>query len=172
MISRPLKNEYSPYYKTYIQLVPEGDLITILEEQLATTLQLLSPVREEQWDYRYAPGKWTLKDVIGHIIDNERVMSYRLLRIARGDNTPLPGYDQDEFMKNDPFQSVTLPDLLEDYTAVRRSTITLLQLLPQQAWERLGSANGTILSARALACIIAGHELHHLAIIKERYLSQ
>ncbi|WP_169084259.1 DinB family protein [Paenibacillus sp. PL91] len=170
MLQRPLKEEYMPYYEQYIGLVGEGSVTEILEKQLASTTELLSDIPEARADYRYAEGKWSLKEVVGHITDNERVMSYRLLRIARGDKTPLAGYDQDEFMSGASFQDWTFSQIIEDYISVRRATLTLLRGLSEAAWLRLGVANEADISARALAYIIAGHEIHHLNIIQDKYL--
>jgi hypothetical protein len=170
MNHRPYKDEYDPYYETYIRLVPEGSLKEILSTQLANTRALLSTLSETQANFRYAEGKWTLKEVIGHITDNERIMSYRVLRIARGDDTPLAGYDQDLLMKGAPFQSAALSQRIEDYTAVRQATLTLLEGLAEEALLRRGVASDNEVSARAIACMIAGHELHHMNIIRDRYL--
>ncbi|WP_282939344.1 DinB family protein [Paenibacillus sp. RC67] len=167
---RPASNEYAPYFGTYIKLVPdEGDLIRILKSQLDHTYAILSDLTEEQGNYRYAEGKWSVKEVLGHITDNERIMSYRLLRIARGDKTPLPGYDQDTMMEGAPFDHCSVAFLLEDYKAVRQATLTLLSALTEEAWIRQGTASDSVFSARALACVIIGHELHHLRVLQERY---
>jgi hypothetical protein len=171
MRQRPTNVEYSAYQEQYVSLVGEGSITDILAEQAERTIALLSSITEEQANYRYAPGKWALKEVIGHISDNERVMSYRLLRIARGDKTPLHGYDQDDFMKEAPFQSWTLSQVIEDYASVRRATLTLVRGLSDEALLRTGIANDSAISARALAYINAGHELHHLRIIQEKYLA-
>ncbi|WP_239616752.1 DinB family protein [Cohnella mopanensis] len=171
MNNRPAQNEYGAYYHQYVSLVPDGDIQDILAGLLEHMSAYLSDIPETQGNYRYAPGKWSIKEVIGHINDNERIMSYRLLRIARGDQTPLAGYDQDEFMQGVDFDSSSLADLIEDYISVRRATLTLLRGLSEEAWTRSGSANNCVLSARSLAYIIAGHEIHHLNIIKERYIA-
>lgn len=170
MRQRPTNVEYTAYQEQYVSLVGDGSITDILAEQAERTVALLSSITEEQANYRYAPGKWTLKEVIGHISDNERIMSYRLLRIARGDKTPLPGYNQDDFMNEASFQSWTLSQVIEDYISVRRSTLTLLRGLSDEAWSRTGIANDSAISARALAYINAGHELHHLSVIQEKYL--
>ncbi|MCS7459018.1 DinB family protein [Paenibacillus doosanensis] len=169
MKQRPDSREYAPYYDTYIRLVPEGGLSDILKEQLQTTLALLQPLTEEQAGYRYESDKWSIKEVIGHISDNERIMAYRLLRIARGDTGTLAGYDQEPFVRESFFDRRSLTDLLEDLTAVRQATLTLLRGLTEEAWSRQGVANNSVLSVRALACIIAGHELHHRSVLQERY---
>lgn len=170
MNQRPAKEEYATYYGQYIDLVPEGELRTILVKQLDDTCRFLSGLTEEKANYRYAEGKWSLKEVIGHITDTERVMSYRLLRIARGDTTPLPGFDQDLFMNGTAFQSCSIAELLEDYTAVRHATITLLRGLSAESLGRSGIVSDNKTTAKALAYVISGHELHHLNVINERYL--
>lgn len=172
MLSRPSTEEYIPYHEQYIGLVGEGAVTELLASQLASTTELLSDIPEAQADYRYAEGKWTLKEVIGHISDTERVMSYRLLRAARGDKTPLAGFDQDEFMNAASFQDWSLSQIIEDYITVRKSTLSLLRGLSEEAWLRIGITNGSEVSARALAYIIAGHELHHLKIVHEKYLAR
>lgn len=170
MSNRPTTDEYNTYMETYVRLVPEGDIDDILIQSLKNTTEFLSSVTENQANYRYAPGKWSLKEVMGHITDNERIMGYRLLRIARGDKTPLSGYDQDVMMSESPFESYDMTDLIEDYTAVRRATLTLLRGLSTEAWSRRGIVNDSESSVRAWAYIIAGHEMHHMNIIKDKYL--
>ncbi|TQR20692.1 DinB family protein [Psychrobacillus vulpis] len=170
MYNKPSNQEYPTYYSKYISLVSEDSLTTILFKQLEDTTELLMDISDAQANYRYALGKWTLKEVIGHLIDTERIMSYRLLRISRGDKTPLAGYDDEQYVKEASFHSRSLADLLEEYIAVRGSTITLVRGLSEEFWSRRGFANNSELSVRALAYIIAGHELHHVNIIKEKYL--
>ena len=170
---RPQPGEYAPYYERYISLVPGNDVLAALaalEEQRRQMLLLLSGRAEADGDLRYEPEKWSVKEVLGHINDTERVMSYRALRIARGDQTPLAGFEQDDYVRNGPFARCTLADLIEDYIAVRRSTITLFRNLDEVAWTRRGVANKNDVTVRALAFIIAGHELHHRRIIEQRYL--
>lgn len=168
MNQRPSEVEYTGDFGGYIRLVSEGNIIDILLAQEKQMTELLASLSESQGAYRYAEGKWTLKEVVGHIADGERVMTYRLLRFARGDQTPLPGFDQEVFMP--PFGSWTTAQLAEDYRAVRQSTITLLRGLPAEAWSRKGTANNVSITARALAYVIAGHELHHMGVIRNRYL--
>ncbi|MBM6994948.1 DinB family protein [Paenibacillus sp. DXFW5] len=169
MNQRPSEEEYAGDAGAYIRLVPEGNIIDILLAQEKQMTELLSSLTESQSVYRYAEGKWMLKEVVGHIADSERVMTYRLLQFARGDQTPLPGFDQELFIP--PFGSWTTAQLAEDYRAVRQSTITLLRGLPTEAWSRKGTANNVSITARALAYGIAGHELHHMGVIRNRYLS-
>lgn len=170
MLTQPLEAEYGEAFANYIRLVPAGDLQEMLAEQLAQTTKLISDLSKEQGEYRYAPGKWSIKEVLGHIADTERVMAYRLLRIARGDQTPLPGFDENQFMNGSAFDSMQMSELLEDYQAVRHATLTLLRGLTDEAALRTGYTNNMTISARALAYTIAGHELHHLRVLKERYL--
>lgn len=170
MWTKPTNQEYPAYFQNYIDLVSEGCLEATLNTQLKNTTALLSGITETQANYRYASGKWTLKEVIGHIMDTERIMSYRLLRIARGDQTPLGGYDEDQYVKEASFHSRSLPDILEEFATVRRSTLSLVKGLSEEVWSRQGIANNNGISVSALSYIIAGHELHHIKIIKEKYL--
>jgi hypothetical protein len=169
-LCRPLRGEFAPYHDTYISLVAGNDIVASLDEQRRHTLLLLSGRPESDGDLRYAPGKWTLKEVLGHLNDTERIMSYRALRIARGDATPLPGFEQDDYVRDGPFAGNSLPDLIEDYIAVRRATLTLFRNLEEKDWTRHGTVNGNKLTVRALAYIIAGHELHHRRLLEEKYL--
>ncbi|WP_336790910.1 DinB family protein [Paenibacillus sp. MMO-177] len=171
MLERPQAGEYNDFFTRYIGLAPEGNLITLLEEQQAETNRIFSGLSEDQADYRYAEGKWSLKEVLGHVTDTERIMSYRLLRIARGDQTPLPGFDQDAYMEGNPFDGLAVTDLLDNYNAVRQATIVLLKQLPAEAYTRSGIANQSPLTARSIAYIMYGHERNHLTIIQERYLN-
>ncbi|MDQ0192827.1 DinB family protein [Paenibacillus wynnii] len=171
MFIRPSKEEYNAYYESYVKLVPNGDIHDILTQSLKSTITVLSNVVEERANYRYAEGKWSLKEVLGHITDNERIMTYRLLRIARGDKTPLAGYDQDVLNSGTSLDKCPMANLLEDYTAVRRATLTLLRGLSEEAWSRRGIVNDSESSAKAWAYIISGHEIHHMNVIKEKYLN-
>jgi hypothetical protein len=167
---RPQPGENAPYYDRYISLVPGNDILAALDEQRRQTLLLLCARTEADGDFRYAADKWSLKEVLGHLNDTERIMSYRALRISRGDQTPIEGYEQDDYVRNGPFGRTSLPDLIEDYIAVRRATISLFRNLDDEAWTRRGTANKNEVTVRALAYLIAGHELHHRRIIEEKYL--
>jgi len=169
-ISRPAKDEYAPYYETYISKVPDQDLDQLLASQIEVTCAMLSKVPESEADAAYAPGKWTIKEVAGHMVDTERIMAYRLLRVSRGDPTPLPGFEQDDYVRNGNFQSRTLASLIEEFRLARASTLALLRGLDGATLARRGVADGKTVSARALAYIIAGHERHHVGILQERYL--
>lgn len=170
MLERPQANEYGDYYEGYISKVPNGALQHLLARQLELTTALFRELPEDKGLYRYAPGKWSVKEVLGHIIDTERVMSYRMLRIARGDKTELPGFDQDLFVDNANFNEQPMESLLAEYTTVRAATLALLAGISDEAWLRQGTVNSFGLSARALGYIIAGHELHHMDVLKKNYL--
>jgi hypothetical protein len=167
---RPQPGENAPYYDRYISLVPGNDVLGAFDEQRRQMLLLFSGRSEDDGNLRYAPEKWSLKEVLGHINDTERIMSYRALRISRGDPTPIEGYEQDDYVRNAPFARRPLADLIEDYIAVRRATISLFRNLDEAAWTRRGIANKNEVSVRALAYLIAGHELHHRKIIEVKYL--
>ena len=169
VINRPDKSEYDPYYERYISLVPDGDVISTLSTQIGETLALLRGLPASVSDHRYAPDKWTVKELVGHIADSERIFAYRALRIARADKTPIEGFEQDDYVKNGGFDQRTVGNLAREFEQVRRATISLFRNLEPAAWERTGIANKIEISVRALAYIIAGHELHHKAILKDRY---
>jgi len=169
-VARPEAGEYAPYYDRYISLVSGDDILLTLERQLPQTLDFLSGVSEEQGEFRYAPDKWSLKEVVGHLIDTERIMSYRALRFARNDKTAIAGYEQDDYVRFGPFSHCRLADLLDEFRHVRHASISLFRNLDQEAWLRRGVANQNEISVRALAYVIAGHELHHRRILREKYL--
>lgn len=169
-IARPQPGEYAPYYDRYISLVSGTDILGTLESQRRQTLLLLSGRNDPDADFRYAPEKWTAKEVLGHVCDTERIFAYRALRIARADRTPIEGFEQDDYVRNGP--GAPFAEIIDDYIAVRRATLTLLRNLDEQAWTRRGIANKNDVSVRALAYIIAGHELHHRRILEEKYFSK
>jgi uncharacterized damage-inducible protein DinB len=164
-------NEYASYYSTYVDLVPEGDMISILMHQMEETEDIIKDLTEQQAHFSYGVGKWSIKEVIGHIADTERIMGYRLLSFARGEKAELPGYDDNDYVRNASFNGLSLQDLLENFQITRKSTLQLIKSLPSEAFLRRGKANGSEVSVRALVYIIAGHELHHRNLIKERYMS-
>lgn len=169
-IRRPDASEYAPHYGTYISNVPDGDVLRVLEEQRREMQRLLADIPDPKALYRYAPGKWSIKEVVGHLCDSERVFGYRALRFARGDETPLPGFDEQAYAPAGQFDARALPALAAELDAVRRATLALFHGFGPAALARRGTANGTEVSVRALAYIIAGHERHHLGILRERYL--
>lgn len=171
-IPPPEPGEYAPYYGRYIALVQGTDILGTLESQRRQMLLLLSGRDEADGDFRYAPDKWTAKELLGHVCDTERVFAYRALRISRADRTPMEGFEQDDYVRNGPFSRCPLAEIIEDYIAVRRATLTLLRNLDEQAWMLRGIANKNEVSVRALAYIIAGHELHHRRILEEKYFAQ
>lgn len=171
-ISRPQASEYAQYYEKYISLVPPDDILSTLDDQRRQMVTLLSGRSEQDGDFRYAPEKWSAKEVIGHICDTERIFAYRVLRISRGDQTPLPGFEQDDYVRNGPFATHPMSDVIEDYIAVRRASLTLLRNLDEQAWSRRGTASNNPVTVRALAYMIAGHELHHRRILEQKYFSR
>jgi hypothetical protein len=168
--TRPAAEEFAPYYGTYISKVADGDIVTTLRSQFGTTLSFLRGIPESRSGHRYAPGKWSIRQVVAHVSDAERVFAYRALRFARGDGTPLPGFDENEFMKRSRLDERPYANLLDEFEAVRGASIALLDGLFPEEWTRHGSASGKDVSVRALAWIIAGHELHHVGVLKERYL--
>ncbi len=169
-INRPEETEYLPYYGRYISLVPDGDIVAALSAQVQETLALLRTIPESQAELRYAPGKWSIKELLGHVIDTERIFAYRALRFARNDRTPLPGYEQDDYIQNASFNDRQFSDLAEEFESVRASSLFLFKHLTAEAWLRTGTASESEVSVRALAYIIAGHELHHREILRDRYL--
>jgi hypothetical protein len=167
---KPEKGEFLPYYERYIELVGSGDVIATLTRQMAETQALLRSLPAGVSTYRYAPDKWSVYEVIGHLIDSERIFTSRALRFARNDPTPLPGFEQDDYVTNSSFDSYPLSELASELKSVRESTVFLFTHLQEDAWMRRGIANGAEVSVRALAYIIAGHELHHREVLRARYL--
>lgn len=168
---RPESNEYAPFYAGYIALVPGEDVLAALESQRLYIVQMLSARSEREGNFKYAPDKWSVKEVVGHMSDTERVFTYRAMRIARGDKTPLPGFEQDDYVKNGGFGDRHLVDLAEEFAAVRSGTIALFRSLNDAAWKRRGMASNKEVSVLALAFMTAGHQLHHQRILEERYFA-
>lgn len=167
---RPDPAEFAPFYAGYVGRIPDGDLLATLEAQVGEYFQTLNPITEAKAGFAYAPGKWTIKELLGHVVDAERVFSYRAMRIARGDETPLPGFDENAWVPLSGANDRTLADLLGEFRAVRGATLALLRHLPADSVTRRGVASGKEVSVRALAWVIAGHASHHLGILRERYL--
>jgi hypothetical protein len=167
--TRPETDEYHEYYQTYVGVVPSGDILATLVEQERDLSQRLEGLDATGAMGRYAPDKWSVKEVLGHIIDTERVFTYRALTIGRGDSQPLPGMDQDLFAAGSNVAERDLADILEEYHAVRRATLSLFRSFDDRILSRVGTASGFAISVRALVFIVAGHERHHLAILAERY---
>ena len=170
-IGPPEASEYAPYYGKYTALVTGGDVIRTLEQEATETIAILSSLTEEQGNQRYEKDKWSIKELLGHITDTERIFAYRALRIARNDKTNIEGFEQDDYVRNANFTRQRLADLIAEFKSVRKATLTLLRSLDEEAWTRRGTANKNEISVRALAYVIAGHELHHRKILKEKYLT-
>ena len=167
---RPLEGEYAPYYGRYVSLVPDGPLPDLLEAGARATRALLGGLPTGAAGFAYAEGKWTILQVLAHVVETERVFAYRLLSVARGDPAALPGFDQDLWMANTSLDGVTLAALLNEFMAMRSGTVALLRRLTEADLARWGLASGHPVTARALAFMIAGHELHHQAILRREYL--
>ena len=170
-IPRPAPDEHLEYYGKYIARVPDGDLVAMLREQVLETVTLLRGVSDAKANSAYAPGKWSIKEVIGHVMDTERVMAYRALTFARAGTGDLPGFDENAWTPGGKFNARTLPDLLEELEVVRASTTHFARHLDAKTLTNRGRANGAEVSVRALLYIIAGHERHHVALLRERYLA-
>ncbi len=170
-MERPALNEYSPFYQKYIDKVPEGDIIFILEHSKQQLLTLLENTPTDKYAYRYAEGKWSMKETLLHMIDAERIFSYRALRIARNDQTPLSGFDQDVYVPESEATQRTWQSIVDEYKAVRDASIHLFKNISKEASLRRGVVSSAVISVRALAYITAGHELHHLQLFIEKYLN-
>lgn len=169
---RPDPSEYAAPFARYVDRVPETGILAALSRQAAETAKLLASIDDARGGYRYAPDKWSIRQVVGHMEDAERVFAYRALTIGRGDATPLPGFDENHWMESAPFEATTLKQRADNFALVRRTTIALLETFDDAAWDRKGTANDALISVRALAYITAGHERHHVSILRERYLPQ
>jgi len=169
-MNKPDSTEYAPYFEKYISLVPEGEIVVTLGRQIESTLSLIRSLSAAQGELRYAPGKWSVKEVIGHLIDAERIFAYRALRFARNDATPLPSFDENGFVADAGFGSRSLADLAEEFEYTRKSNVCLFKSLDGDSSLRIGVASDNRISVRAIAYAIAGHELHHVGILRSRYL--
>ena len=170
LATAPDSTEFAPYYGKYTSLVKGDNIIATLETQAERSQAAFGSLTETQSNFRYAPDKWSIRQMLGHVVDAERIFSYRALRIARGDQTPIEGFEQDDYVRNGPFEHCTLAELLDEFAVVRRATLLMFRSLPADAWTRRGIASNNEVSVRALAYIIAGHELHHIEVLNQRYL--
>lgn len=166
---RPQTDEHLPYFSKYIDLVPDGRILDHLKGGFERDQAVLRGLSTAQVHYRYAPEKWSVLEVLGHLSDAERVFTYRALRIARGDATPLAGFDEQAWMQQVNFETRDLSGLLDEWAAVRATTLALFEHLESPDWARRGVVNGHSASVRALAYITAGHEEHHMRVLRERY---
>jgi uncharacterized damage-inducible protein DinB len=169
-MKRPEITEYKDDYEDYASLVEETDIVAAMRKQLTETENLFASISEEKGEFAYAEGKWTIKELLGHLINGERVFSYRALRISRGDETPLPGFDQDLLTDNGNFNSISLADLLKEFSHLCQANIIFFQNLTNEAWERTGTVNDTPASVRAIAYNMVNHTRHHTNILRFRYL--
>ena len=169
---RPTKNDYAEYYHNYVQEIDSDNITEVLQKQLNSTLELFKEIPEEKGNYTYASGKWSIKEVLGHCIDTERIFACRALCIARGEKKPLPGMEQDVYAKTGEFNNRSLKNLLDEYELMRKSNIILFNSFPQKALQNRGIASGNEVTVLGLMFIIAGHELHHINVLKERYLDK
>jgi len=169
MQKRPEESEYDPYYQKYVALVPETEIIALLEVQSDQLRSLIEGVPEERGTFAYDDGKWTIKEVLSHLIDGERIFSYRALRIARGDKTPIEGFEQEGYIENSHANQRSFSDLLDEFTQIRRANLAFFENLDPADWIRTGTANNVEISVRSLAWIMAGHIRHHLNILTSRY---
>jgi hypothetical protein len=165
----PGADEYAQPYRDYVHRVPTGNVLELLERQGAATAKLVADLPPDRAGYRYAPGKWSVTEIIGHLSDAERIFAYRALRIARGDETPLPGFDENAYTPAGQFDRRPLPEVAQELAAVRTATLALFRGLPDEAWTRRGTASNHPVSVRAIARIIAGHEMHHVEVLRARY---
>jgi DinB superfamily len=166
----PQTGEYASYYQRYIDHAPEEDIVAALDAQARDTATLLGGLSEQQAAHRYAPDKWSIKQLVGHVTDGERIFAYRALAIARGETQPLPGFDQEPYVVNSGADERSMSDLAGELAAVRRANVMMFRSLTDDAWCRIGTASDNPISVRALAYIVLGHERHHMGILRERYL--
>ncbi len=168
--TRPAADEYAPYYGTYVSRVGDGDIVRTMKAQIGPTAAFLREIPESRGGHRYAAGKWSIREVIGHLSDAERIFTYRALRFARHDATPLPGFDENAFVANAHLDERSLGSLVDEYEAVRNASVAMFGNFFPDEWRSAGEASGKRMSVRALAWVIAGHELHHVGVLRERYL--
>lgn len=171
IMDRPETDEFYSYYNTYISLIVGNEVMPILEAQPAELRAMFSAVAEEKGGFAYEPGKWSIKEVLSHLIDGERIFAYRILRISRGDETPIEGFEQDGYIENSNANNRSFAELLEEFDLQRRSNLLLLKNISDEDSHRMGTASEKPISVRALVYIAAGHVRHHVNILKERYLA-
>jgi len=167
---RPHESEYAPYYQSYVSRVTQDDIVPVLDAQIEELQMVLERCGPDRETHRYESGKWSVREVIGHLIDGERVFGYRAFAIARGESRNLPGFDQNDYIATAPYEHVNLTTLLEEFRLLRMANVVMFRNLDEQAWSRTGTANDSSVTVRALAFIMAGHVSHHLGILRERYL--
>ncbi|OGU27720.1 MAG: damage-inducible protein DinB [Ignavibacteria bacterium GWA2_35_9] len=170
-MKRPSNGDYAPFYAGYIKNVPD-DVIKALEDQLYLTNTFFKAIPADKIDYRYAEGKWSIKEIVGHLIDNERIMSYRALSISRNETQSLPGFDENDYMRESNYSKRNYYDIVDELRKVRESNLPMFKSFSEEILDRRGVANNSEVTVRALLFIIAGHEIHHINIVKERYFNK
>lgn len=170
-MKRPETNEFAPYYDRYISLIDGDDVMPILSSQIAEIRSMMANLPEERGSYAYAEGKWTIKELLSHVIDGERIFSYRLLRISRGDKTPIEGFEQDDYIANSNANGRSFADLIDELDLQRRANLLMMTNVSEDGEKLMGTASDKPVSVRALAYMMAGHVTHHINILKERYLA-
>ena len=166
---RPAASEYARFFAGYVERVPENDVLSVLESQPRLLARVVTTIPVEREKFTYAPGKWTLRQLFGHLGDGERVFGFRTLAFSRADATPLPGFDENAYVENAPFATTPLADLVAEFAELRAANLRLLRRADGAAWTRSGSANQNPITVRALAYVMAGHIRHHLAVMAEKY---
>lgn len=170
LIERPASDECSTYYMGYVSRVPDGDVLALLSEQIDTLEDLLRDLSDDQAEFRFAPGEWSIKEVVGHLVDAERIFAYRAFTISRDETAIMPGIDPDVYVRAGDFGTWSLAELLDELVHLRRANVIAFRHLTPEASQRRGVASGTTFSVRALIHIIAGHINYHLADLREKYL--
>lgn len=170
MNRRPAEDEYATYYHEYVSRVPDGDLLETLDSEMHRVVELLDPLDDEGARFRYADGKWSVKEVLGHVIDGERLFAFRALAFGRGDGEAFPSFDEQLYVRSGRFDERDLDGLLEEFRLVRLSTIALFRSFEADVWDRRGTASGCEFTTRAKAWLLAGHQAHHTDVLAERYL--
>jgi uncharacterized damage-inducible protein DinB len=168
-MERPAETEYAPYYARYVALVPETDILAVLEQQVEEIRRLAASVPPERETWRYAEGKWSVRQVLGHLVDGERVFGYRAFSFSRGETAALPSFDENQYVAAARSDAIPLRETVDELALVRRSNLQVLRRLAPPEWERVGTASGHPVTVRALAWVMAGHPRHHVAILRERY---
>ncbi|OGB95868.1 MAG: hypothetical protein A2Z31_08020 [candidate division NC10 bacterium RBG_16_65_8] len=169
MAARPSDKEFAAYYARYVSLVPESDVLSALESQIGVIERIARSVSRERETYRYAAGKWSIREVFGHLIDGERVFGHRAFCISRGEAAPLPKFDENAYVAESRYNDCALADLLAEFAGIRHSNLTFLRRLTEEDWQRFGTASDNPVSVRALAFIMAGHVRHHLNVLHASY---
>lgn len=168
-IQKPETGTYPHYYDTYLALVPEGDILNLLETQMEVLAKLADNIPANKWDYRYGPEKWTVKELIGHCIDTERIMAYRAMCMARGEAKELPGFDENQYVAGGFFAERSMEDLAREWVLLRQSNLVMFRSMNAQQVARFGSANGLRIMVKAFPYILAGHQIHHFNVLAQRY---